>query len=718
MSPPSSDRHPGTPPEEEATLPPRPPDRTDGGAEPATLAAGKPPAATVPLELVNHPRYRVLKLLGQGGMGAVYLAEQLVMGRRVALKTINTRFLNSPDAVGRFHREVRAAAKLAHPNVVAAYDAEQAADLHFLIMEYVDGLSVAEHARRHSPLSVKQACAICAQAALGLQHAHERGLVHRDIKPHNLMLTPKGQVKILDFGLAHFSRQEDTQGDSALTATGAILGTADYIAPEQTSSSRTVDIRADIYSLGCTLYFLLTGRVPFPGGTLIDKCVHHALDAPPPLSSLRPGLPAGLAAVVERMMAKRPEDRFPTPAEVFGALRPFAGAGHGPLPQPAVAVPAGDGARPDPTEATSESLTAAIRAATAAKVSPRDDKWWTKVALVVAAVALSVAVPAALLLAFVLNSSGDGKRDKGHPAAGSPPSPRGATHAAGAAPAPVKMVAWEGEGRKRTIADPAHALNDVLDFREIVGAARNEFLDWQKSLGPDFRLAVVNARKGSGPALFNAVAVREKKPRLERFFPDMTDAEESRTYKRMASEQGFHFLGECLYAELGRVFHSEFWLQDEQKWYAWVGPLTFVTNKVAEEKKSGWRPFFFEAVRTGDRGLYRALGAPDQGLQWEPYYTLGPEELLSAAKFGKLRGQRPDALTAYWDGERFRFILVLLENRDHIDWRLRTDMTLAEYKKESSEQKRQGLLPLALTSYGDEVNVRYAAVWVRYRLPE
>src|SRR5436853_6081425 len=158
-----------------------------------------------PDELANHPRYRVLRPLGRGGMGAVYLAEHRHMGRSVALKIINPEFLNQPGSLPRFQQEVPAAAKLDHPNIVAAYDADQAGALHFLAIEYVEGQNLADYLDENGPLPIAQACDIIRRAALGLQHAHERGMVHRDIKPHNLMLTPSGQVKVLDFGLARFA---------------------------------------------------------------------------------------------------------------------------------------------------------------------------------------------------------------------------------------------------------------------------------------------------------------------------------------------------------------------------------------------------------------------------------------------------------------------------------------------------------------------------------
>jgi hypothetical protein len=321
---------PTDPPPADEAAPTLPPDAA--GVTPSSAPTRS--AEDLAARLLDHPRYRVLRLLGQGGMGAVYLAEHLFMGRLVALKVVSTALMDSPDALERFRQEVRAAAQLSHPNIVAAFDADHVGNLHFLVMEYIDGVNLAEHLARSGPLPIPQACHAVEQAALGLQHAHDKGMVHRDIKPQNLMLTRGGGVKILDFGLARFARERNAPGQAGLTGTGVVMGTADYIAPEQTRSSRGIDIRADIYGLGCTLYHLLSGRVPFPDGTVIDKMIRHCVDAPEPLRSLRPDVPTELAAVVEKMMAKDPAQRYQTPAEVAAALHPFGGS----RPQPIVPV--------------------------------------------------------------------------------------------------------------------------------------------------------------------------------------------------------------------------------------------------------------------------------------------------------------------------------------------------------------------------------------------
>lgn len=281
-------------------------------------------AGTVPSALLDHPRYRIIRQLGQGGMGIVYQAEHKLMERTVALKVISSRLMKNELAVDRFHQEVKAAAKLSHRNIVAAYDAEQAGDMHFLVMEYIDGISLDQLVARRKPLPVLHACNYVMQAAQGLQHAYERGTVHRDIKPHNLMRTTRGTIKILDFGLARFATQsEQSPDDPGLTADFTALGTPDYMAPEQARDSKRADIRADLYSLGCTLYFLLAGHAPFPEGTAFEKVLGHCERQPRPLAEIREDIPPQVIAIVEQLMAKSPDDRYQTPAEVVEALKPY-----------------------------------------------------------------------------------------------------------------------------------------------------------------------------------------------------------------------------------------------------------------------------------------------------------------------------------------------------------------------------------------------------------
>ncbi len=287
----------------------------------------------IPPELVNHPKFRILKELGRGGMGVVYKAEHRIMEKTIALKVISRALLTNPDALERFHREVRAAAKLDHPHIVRALDADCAGELHLLVMEFVEGVSLFQAVQKKGPLPIPHACHYVRQAALGLQFAHEQGMVHRDIKPHNLMLTPRGQVKILDFGLARLASEQKQRG--GLTRTGDFMGTPDYVAPEQAMDASQADIRADIYSLGCTLYFLLAGRPPFQEDTVVKQVLAHIEKEAVPLQQIRPEVPQELAVVVARMLAKAPAQRFQKPVEVAEALAPFCKAG----PKPPVPPP-------------------------------------------------------------------------------------------------------------------------------------------------------------------------------------------------------------------------------------------------------------------------------------------------------------------------------------------------------------------------------------------
>ncbi len=298
----------------------------------SSSATAEPRSDDIPEPLRMIQRYEVVERIGRGGMGDVFRAKHKLMNRSVALKVIKQDLMEHPSAVKRFQNEVRAAAAISHPNIVVSYDAEVANGLHFLVMELVEGTSLDKQVDEKGPLSIELALDVAEQAAKGLQAANQNGLVHRDIKPQNLMMTNSGVVKILDFGLAQIqsiqaesatrtiSPQAGVETSPALTGTNLAVGTPDYLAPEQVKDSGQVDIRTDIYSLGCTLYFLLSGQSPYPNGTSIEKIAQHLMSKPESLKQLVPGITPEALSLIENMMAKDPSDRFQTPEELLTAI--------------------------------------------------------------------------------------------------------------------------------------------------------------------------------------------------------------------------------------------------------------------------------------------------------------------------------------------------------------------------------------------------------------
>jgi serine/threonine protein kinase len=269
--------------------------------------------------------YQILELLGSGGMSAVYLCRHKDHGHRVAVKVLPKALAKDPTLLKRFYREARASAALKHPNIVRGFEADNERNQHFLVMEYVEGTSLQEIVKKQGPMPVLRACHYIRQAAVGLQYAHEQGLVHRDIKPGNLLVDRDGLVKILDMGLSRF----DHMDESVLTRD--VLGTLDYLAPEQARDSHTVDIRADIYSLGGTFYFLLTGNTPFGSGRLDPQLIAQQAMGLPPIRSLRSDVPEEVAGIITRMMAHDPGRRYQKPSEVADALASFTKT---PIPAP------------------------------------------------------------------------------------------------------------------------------------------------------------------------------------------------------------------------------------------------------------------------------------------------------------------------------------------------------------------------------------------------
>jgi eukaryotic-like serine/threonine-protein kinase len=271
------------------------------------------------------PGYEILGELGRGGMALVYKARHLRRQCIVAVKVSDPGLAGEGDVVARFHQEQALAGRLTHPNLVAAYDAGQVAGVPYLVLEFVEGDDLARLVRQRGPLPAAEACEVVRQAALGLQHLHRQGLVHRDVKPANLMLTPSGRVRLLDLGVARHLHVPAPGGQ--ITSHGQFLGTPDYMAPEQCLDCHAVDGRADLYALGCTLYELLAGLPPFAGpgyGSVFLKMRAHVEEPVPPIRGRRPDVPERLAAALGRMLAKDRTSRFASAAGVAAAIQPFA----------------------------------------------------------------------------------------------------------------------------------------------------------------------------------------------------------------------------------------------------------------------------------------------------------------------------------------------------------------------------------------------------------
>ncbi|MBY0514282.1 MAG: protein kinase [Gemmataceae bacterium] len=326
--------------------------------------------------------YVITDRLGEGGMGKVYRARQVRVGREVALKIIRPKLLDNPVVRGRYDREVKSAAALRHPNIVGVEDAGEADGRTWLAMEFVDGIDLSRLVREHGILPVPEACEYLRQTCLGLHHAHALGFVHRDVKPSNVVVsgerhvpqaTLPAAVKLLDMGLVRGGLEED-EGGLELTRAGTVVGTPDYMAPEQARNSSTVDHRADLYAVGCTFYLLLTGHPPFPDGTAIEKLLKHQVDPPRPLQADRRDVSDDLARVVARLLAKKPADRYGSAAEVAAVLEPFTHypAGHSAVRRAARVAPALPTAEtlPSESQATYPSADPGDSSSTSEAVSP------------------------------------------------------------------------------------------------------------------------------------------------------------------------------------------------------------------------------------------------------------------------------------------------------------------------------------------------------------
>ncbi len=285
-------------------------------------------------------KYKLLGHIGTGGMSSVYLAEHSRMGDKRAIKVLPKNRVRDATYLARFQLEAKAIASLNHPNIVSAYDIDNEDDVHYIVMQYVDGIDMQQLVKRDGPVDPSTAATLVAQAARGLAHAHSKGVIHRDVKPANLLIDHDGTVRLLDMGLALVAADDD---ESLTVANNEnVLGTADYLAPEQALNSHAVDHRADIYGLGCTLYFLLTGKPPFSDGTLAQRIAKHQTEMPKPIREQQPDCPGELEGICVKMIQKDPRYRYQSAADVADVLEKFAAA----VPKGAK-VTAGLGAAPE-----------------------------------------------------------------------------------------------------------------------------------------------------------------------------------------------------------------------------------------------------------------------------------------------------------------------------------------------------------------------------------
>ena len=265
--------------------------------------------------------YGILHPLGAGGMSSVFRAVHVESGHEVALKVLPTAMARNSTILKRFVAEARSAEDLQHPNIVQIYDRGSDDGRYYLVLEYVEGGDLHDYVQHRGPLEADEAVGLIMQVVRGLEYAASRGLIHRDVKPSNLLRTPTGEVKIIDLGLALRHEAEDER----VTREGTTVGTVDYMSPEQARDSRATSFQSDIYSLGCTLHYLVTGLPPYPGGDITEKLTRHARNPPPDVLAIRPDLPPSLGALIQRMMAKRPEDRFASYRELLSELSSLAG---------------------------------------------------------------------------------------------------------------------------------------------------------------------------------------------------------------------------------------------------------------------------------------------------------------------------------------------------------------------------------------------------------
>ncbi len=634
---------------------------TPTGSEQPTVPAGAPAVPTVAAAGGPPGRlrdYQLLDKIGQGGMGAVYRARHTRLDRVVALKVLPAAHLDDPAAVARFQREMKAVGKLDHENIVRATDAGEESGAHFLVMELVPGRSLAELVRARGRLPVADACELARQTAVGLAHAHAHGLVHRDVKPSNLLVTPQGRVKILDLGLALL--QEGPAAGADRTVTGMVMGSFDYIAPEQTADAHAVDGRADQYSLGCTLYHLLAGHPPFHGRgftTSLQKLQAHALSAVPPLRGLRPDVPEALAAVLDRLLAKDPARRYPDAAAAAAALAPFAAGAD---------LPALVAAPDHPADPLAGTVTL--------PGGRRRPRRWPVVAAGLVLLAGLVAGVAVLLLQSREGSPERRAKDDHLPV--------------------------------RPAAPPRHLA--------LVGADLAELRAWVKGLRQTGHQPVfINTYVEAGTPRTVALAVRPDKPVPWEVTLDLDQEADQKAFDDFLA-QGYMVVSECGYpvGDAAR-FHCFFARDGSDRSSYLVEEVKGLRKKLAELADDKCRAVEVTTFRVGDERSFCVVTEPDQGNPGLVRIDLTAEQYQAFLDECSTRGLQPVSVSVLEEDGKPLFTVVAHPARPGVKWRERHGLTRAQLLKENERLAGQGYHPILMPGYVVKGQVYFLGFWVR-----
>ncbi len=600
-------------------------------------------------------RFLVLDKLGSGGMGVVFKAEQRRLRRVVALKILPPSVTRDADLVGRFHREAEAAAKLDHPNLVRAIDADEAGGMHFLVMEFIDGKDLGKLVRERGPMAIGDAIGAVIHAARGLAAAHGLGIVHRDIKPSNLMLDSAGTVKVLDLGLARLDDPDlSDAGGGGLTLTNAFLGTADYMSPEQAFDPRLADARSDIYSLGCTLHYLLTARPVYGGRSLMQRLLGHREATIPSLRTTRPDVPPALDDAFRRMVAKRPEDRPATMAEVIPLLeasRPAADVASKAKPKssPRVLKVFDDG-KPAPTPTP--------RPSARREAVPEDEE--------------------------------------------STPLPR-----IGAPPGSVESDSdSEGSGFRSTDASgrvfTVHDA-DAIGFRNWINLVRN------RGGIP----TCISAFDGGGRPHFAAVAAVREGPAWEVMLHP--DAIEFAKYAARMESQGLSLLLLGGYTTGARIGSVTLYRRASDGSIAEIGPdLDALRDRLDKLDKIPARLHGLHGYPTTEGARFALIWSPGDGRLQRRDVDMSAEELKVFLDRGARDDFRPVSLTSYAVGDSVRFGAVLRRGGGKA-WEARLGLTSEMLYDELGRRTGRDLPPPLLCGYRQDDTTLYAATWAAGR---